>query len=488
MGNRQRDQTRRQFLRNASVATGLLSGACARMRPSVTRRPKAASRPNILLLVTDDQRWDSMSCMGNPILRTPNMDRLASEGTLFTNAFCTTAICAASRASILTGQYTRIHGIQQGSADPFTRSTIAMTCSALLREAGYHTGFIGKWGLGGDLPRNQFDVFDGFSGQGKYFRTIGGETVHLTGLLGRQAVNFLRGSPEGQPFFLQVSFKAPHVQDQDVRQYLYDPAYESLYKDVTIPLPEMAGPCFFEALPGFIRESLGRERWHHRFAMPRLYQRSVKGYYRLVAGVDAVLGDLRATLEELGLDESTAIILISDNGVFLGERGLAGKWLMHEESIRIPLVIRDPRMSVLGQRRAEMALNIDVAPTILELAGVDIPSYMQGRSLVSLLQGQRPEWRGEWFYEHHYGPERDIPIPPSEGVRTTRWKYVRYLEPYPFYEELYDLETDPHEKHNLALEEAYKDQLAQLRERWQAWRAALESWRPDGTQPWRDPA
>lgn len=466
--------TRRAFLAGASLALGACATAGRRGRP-------AAERPNLLVLVTDDQRWDAMGCAGNPIIQTPNMDALAARGTRFANAFATTAICMASRASILTGLYTGAHRIDDFNA-PLPAPLFARTYPAVLRRAGYYTGFIGKWGIGGALPVDEFDFFDGFSGQGQYFQQINGETVHLTRILGDKTVDFIRRAPPDRPFCLSVSFKAPHQQDEDPRQYLYDPALEDLYRDVTIPVPELNHPRYFEALPEFVRISEGRKRWEIRFATPEAYQRSVKGYYRLVTGVDIALGRVLRAIEEAGLAGNTVIVFASDHGCFLGERGLADKWLMYEPSIRMPLIILDPRVPARRRKpvRDEMALNIDLAPTLLDLAGVAPPPAMQGRSLAPLLEKGRAPWRKEWYYEHHFGNDRPAPIPATEGVRTERWKYFRYAGREPLHEELYDLRRDPFETENLAKRPEYQAMLARLRERWRIWRDAVESW--DGAE------
>jgi arylsulfatase A-like enzyme len=456
---------RRQFL--ASAGAALATGMCAGARSA---HAGLDSRPNIVVLVTDDQRWDSLSCMGTPVVQTPNLDRLAAEGVLFENNFCTTSICMSSRATILTGLHTRCHGINDFRQPP-SDALYERTYPVRLRAAGYRTGFVGKWGLGGPLPEDRFDFFDGFSGQGKYFHEIEGDTRHLTNLIGDKAGEFLAGCAENQPFCLSVSFKAPHVQDQDPRQYLYDPAFEELFQADTVPVPKTADPAFFDTLPEFIRTSEGRKRWKVRFPDAEKFQESVKGYYRLIYGVDAVVGRIRDALDRQKLADNTVILFTSDNGIFLGERGLAGKWLMHEESIRVPLIVHDPRLPTgNGGRRTQMTLLNDVAPTIFDLGGLEVPGDVQGRSLVPMLGDPSLAGRTEWFYEHTFEHPR---IPKSEGIRTERWKYIRYTEVDPLFEELYDLTTDPHEERNLAGRPESAATLDRLRARWEHARAAL---------------
>lgn len=425
---------------------------------------RAAQRPNIIFLLTDDQRWDTLGAMGNKIIQTPNMDALAKSGVMFSNAFVTTSICCTSRASIFLGQYARRHGINDFKTD-FTPRQLSQTYDILLKNAGYRIGFIGKYGVGKHLPAEEYDYWKGIPGQPKYeTRDETDKSIHLTRLMGQQAVEFLQTCQQEKPFCLSISFKAPHVQDSDPRQFIYDPAYKNLYREVKIPLPETAADKFFydEFPPFFTTKNEGRRRWEMRFATPEMYQKSLKGYYRLITGVDVVVGKIRKELQRSGLAANTVIILLGDNGFFLGEHGLAGKWYGYEESIRVPLVIYDPRLSseLRGQVRPEIALNIDVAPTILSLTGVPVPAGVQGKSLLPLLKNQKTEWRKRFFYEHLF----DHPgIPKSEGVRTTHYTYLRYIEQSPVYEELFDLKTDPHEIRNLAGSEDYREILRQMR-------------------------
>ncbi|HUG94336.1 MAG TPA: sulfatase [Planctomycetaceae bacterium] len=434
----------------------------------------AAARPNVVFVLTDDQRFDALGCMGNEIIRTPHIDRLAAGGAVFTNMFCTTSICAINRACLITGQYERRHRVDDFNT-PLTDEQFADTFAGRLRAAGYRTGVVGKWGLGGPLPTDKYDVCTAYSGQGRYYPA--GQPpragTHLTGRLGDQALEFLDECTADRPFLLQVYEKAPHCQDGDPWQFQPDVKYEGLYADAEIPLPRTATDEHFRALPDFLQSSEARVRWHLRFSNPELYQKSVKDYYRLITGVDDLVGRVVAKLEERGLAGNTVIIVSSDNGFYLGEHGLAGKWFMHEESIRVPLIVHDPRSPehLRGRRPAELALSIDIAPTICELAGVDVPAAMQGRSLVPLLGGEAVGWRDDFLYEHRFPHPR---IPQTEGVRTARWKYVRYTSVTPVREELFDLESDPHEEHDLAADPRHATQLAALRTRWRELARAAE--------------
>jgi len=455
---------RREFLNGlagGAVAAALSLAGCER---GIIGRSTPKRKPNIVFLLTDDQRWDTMGCAGNPIIQTPNMDAIANDGVRFTHAFVTTSICASSRASIFTGQWTSRHGIKDFRTH-FSPEALELTYPMLLRGAGYRIGFIGKYGVGPkkDLPIDKYDYWQGFPGQGRYeHKDENGNYKHLTQIMGEQAIEFLQDCSKDRPFCLSVSFKAPHVQDSDPRQFIYDRAYTDLYKDVTIPTPETADPRYFEALPEFLRTSEARRRWEIRFSTPEKSQESVKGYYRLITGVDVVIGRIRDQLKQLGFDDNTVLMLTGDNGFYLGDYGLAGKWFPHEKSIRVPLVVFDPRASQRRRGRTveQMALNVDIAPTILELAGLNVPESMQGRSLVPFLKGKKPRWRTEFFYEH---PFEHKTIARTAGLRTQRYKYARYVD-YD-YEELYDLKHNPEETINLAKDEKYQDTLRALRKR-----------------------
>ncbi|MFQ5730762.1 MAG: sulfatase [Planctomycetaceae bacterium] len=451
------------------VFLGLVLGLATPFSSSAAAPARAAKPipkpPNIIFILTDDQRFDALGCMGNPILKTPHIDALASDGVLFTNMFCTTSICAVSRATFLTGQYGRRHGIQ-GFRTPLSATQFADSFPGLLRKKGYHTGFVGKWGLGGKLPRDRYDVFRGFSGQGRYFPRgkSGRRGEHITHRLGDRAIEFLDGCKADQPFLLQLYTKASHCQDGDPWPFQPDPRYNALYADDTIPTPKTATEAHFKALPAFLRKSEARKRWYVRFANRELYQKSVKDYYRLIAGLDDVVGRLRTKLKQKNLANNTVIIYTSDNGFYLGEHGLAGKWFMHEESIRLPLVIYDPRLpkKLRGRKVKQLVLTTDIAPTIEQLTGATVPKGVQGKSLVPLIHAEKTDWRTDFFYEHLFKHAR---IPQTEGVRTQRWKYTRYISVKPQYEELFDLKTDPHEERNLAKDAKFADVLRRLRKR-----------------------
>lgn len=432
-------------------------------------RAEKSVAPNLIVVVTDDQRWDTLGAMGNRVVHTPAMDELARSGVLFRNAYVTTSICCTSRASILSGQYASRHGIHD-FATPFSPHALAETYPMQLKQAGYRVGFIGKYGVGnaGSVPDDQFDYWQAMAGQPRYeVKQPDGTIRHYTDIVSEYCREFLEGCDPNQPFCLSISFKAPHVQDSDPRQFIYNPRYRDLYRTIHIPEPPTGADEFFDRLPPCLsrNENEGRRRWNIRFSTPKLYQEMVKGYYRLITGVDDAMAHLRRDLAELGLAHNTAILLIGDNGFYLGEHGLAGKWYGHEESIRVPLILYDPRVPQLpnGRQRLEIALNIDVAPTLLDLAGLTPPAHMQGRSLVPFLHGAYVEdWRQEFYYEHRFPHPR---IPQSEGIVGHRFKFLRYPDTDPIQEELYDLRNDPLEVHNLARQPDYADTLATMQKK-----------------------
>ena len=418
-----------------------------------------AERPNLLLVVTDDQRFDQMSCAGHPTLQTPVMDRLAADGVRFTNAFVTTAICAASRASILTGRQEGHHGYTFGKP-PMGRALGQSSYPKLLRDAGYKTGFVGKWGV--KFEKGALEgAFDYRKGSGHPYRKKDGR--HLTDIVTQQAIDFVQQQDAQQPFCLSVSFHAPHAQDGHEDQYLPPDDFVGRYEDADVPIPPLA-ESGFAALPPFLKESLGRVRWYWRFDDREKQVRRTKDYWRMIDGVDRGLGRILEALERRGLADDTVVVFTSDNGYFLGERGLAGKWLIYEESVRIPLIVYDPRAP--EQRRGvtedAMALNTDLAPTLLAYAGIAAPEGYDGASLVPLARGERPSWRDSFFYEHHMAHAK---IPPSIGVRGPRWVYARYYKQSPVYEQLFDLQRDPLQLVNLAGDPAHAAVLAAQRAR-----------------------
>lgn len=428
---------------------------------------RPGEKPNIIFILTDDQRWDALGYAGNNIIQTPEMDKLAKDGVFFRNALVTTPICSASRASILTGLYERTHKYTFQTGD--VRSEyMEESYPALLKNAGYYSGFFGKFGVNYAGANQLFDVFDNYDRNGRFtdhrgffFKTIGEDTVHLTRYTGQQALDFIDTAPEGKPFCLSLSFSAPHAHDPAPLQYFWTRESDHLFKDMQMPDPELAEERYFLQQPQSVRDGFNRLRWGWRFDTPEKYQHSIKGYYRMIHDIDLEIAKIRNKLKEKGLDKNTVIILMGDNGYFLGERQLAGKWLMYDHSVRVPLIVYDPR--VKKPRDSDlMALNIDITSTILDLAGLKQPGSWHGKSLMPAVSGkQNSLGRDTVLIEHLWEFEN---IPPSEGVRTHEWKFFRYVNDKSR-EELYNLKNDPKEAENLADRPEYNQVLAALRDK-----------------------
>ena len=427
--------------------------------------------PNILFIITDDQRFDMMGNM-NADLHTPAMDWLVEHGVRFENAFVTTSICAASRASLLAGVVERTHRFTF-ITPPLAHEFTSVSYPALLKQAGYRTAHIGKFGVKIEegAVDTMFSVFEELNRNPYFKEQEDGSQRHLTDITADRSIEFIESTAPGQPFALTMSFNAPHAEDSDERQYIWPEAMDTLYQDLVIAPPPLADPAFHDALPLFLRDpeiNMNRYRWFWRFDAPENWpekaEEMTKGYYRMISGVDAAIQRVIDYLEQTEQLENTVIVLIGDNGYYLGERGYAGKWLPHEPSIRVPLLIYDPRHpEYAGHRPEAMALNIDIAPTLLDLAGINAPDEMQGRSLISLISDAPPaDWRNDFFVEHLMNHPQ---IVKHEGVRGQRYKYARYFELDPVYEELYDLNADPLETNNLATDAAYKEEVDRLRKR-----------------------
>lgn len=436
-------------------------------------RESFADQPmNVVLLVSDDHRWDSLGAAGNQVVHTPHLDELATEGVRFTRAYVTTSICMTSRASILTGQYMSRHGIDR-FGKPLTPDQFDNTYTGALRGAGYWTGFVGKYGVG--APReNDFDFLRAY--EGRHWMQRDGERVHVTELNRRDSLEFLQDRPKDKPFLLSVSFFAAHAEDRAPEQYLPQEWSESFYRDAVVPRSTLMDEEFLHALPPFLANEAneGRVRYHWRFDTPEDYQRSMINYYRLITEMDQAIGDIIATLKEQGVYENTLVLFVGDNGYFHGDRGLADKWYPYEESIRVPLIVHDPRLpaSQRGVAPDQLTLNIDVAPTIVSAAGLEIPDVMQGEDLSPLYLAEAPpQWRDEFFYEHPTITSRDR-IPNCQGVIRRDLKYVQW--PEWDHEQLFDLVRDPDEKTNLVGHPEYRRTLEQMRQKLDVWRERVE--------------
>ncbi|MBR8830259.1 MAG: Bifunctional sulfatase/alpha-L-rhamnosidase [Chroococcopsis gigantea SAG 12.99] len=444
---------RRSFLQGTAlgIGTGLLGSFVFNNSRSGGANN---SRPNIIILVADDMRWDCLGIMGDRVINTPTLEQLAKEGTLFRNNFVTTSICPTSRASIFTGQYARRHKIWDFNI-PLTAEQFNLSYMGQLEKSGYKIAFIGKWGLGGKLPVDEFNYWRGYEGQGQYFAPDRQE--HLTDLDTSQALKFIKITTE-QPFCISLSYKAPHAQDGAEEPFQPQKKFASEYEGITIPAIATNTEKHFQKLPQFLQNSEGRKRWIGRFDEAK-YTHSVKQYYRLISGIDDSIAQIISALKQKNILQNTWIIFTSDNGFFLGDRGLSDKWIGYEESIRTPLIIKPPTLP--GKQLIEaMTLNIDIAPTILAIAGLEPPSVMQGKSLLGLMGNETTKLREEWLYEYLCPTPN---IPKSEGIRTENYKYIKYLVAGPDTEMLYDLTNDPFEENNLINEPGHQGKLQQMR-------------------------
>jgi arylsulfatase A-like enzyme len=446
------------------ILTGMLAASGDQAPPS------APSPLNVVMLVIDDIRWDSIGAAGNPIVRTPRLDTLAAEGIRFTQARVATSICMTSRASLLTGQYMSRHGIDR-FGKPLTPEAFGRTYPGLLRAAGYWTGYVGKYDVGPARPAD-FDFLRAYHGR-HWLERPTGERVHVTEQNARDALTFLRERPRERPFLLSVGFFAPHAEDSAPEQYLPDAWSEPLYAGVTVPPSRLAEPKYLASLPPFLTTPAneGRVRFHWRFDTPARYQEYMIRYYRLITEVDAAIGRIVGELPAQGASDRTLLAVLGDHGYVHGDRGLADKWYPYEQALRVPLVVRDPRAVSQNRRgtRDALVLNLDLAPTIVAAAGLPVPGVMQGVDLGPLYLGDAaPVWRDEFFYEHPTITSRDR-IPSSQGVIRRDWKYVYWPE---FdHEQLFDLTTDPDEVRNLAAEPAFGVRRAAARQKLDEWRA-----------------
>ncbi len=462
---------RRQFGVAILLWAGLPGAGAAPAQEAAARRPPACpapdaprsrseaqgSTPNIVFILVDDLRWNALGCTGHPFVRTPHIDRLAKEGALFRNAFVTTPLCSPSRASFLTGQYVRTHGIRD-NGDNGPRSHQLVTFPRLLHDSGYETGYVGKWHMGHDgSPRPGFDRWVSFEGQGQHVDptlNLDGEARpvqgYLTDILTDYSVEFLR-RPRTRPFCLYLGYGAVHG------PFVPAERHQTLYSDRPIPRtpnardknegkPALNRPIDNEPTPG-----PGR----------RKRDETIRNQLRMLAAIDEGLGKILDALTENCRLDDTMVVFTSDNGFFWGEHGLGDKRWAYEESIRIPLLVRLPGQVRAGTRIDAMALNVDIAPTFLELAGSARPRDMQGESLLPLLRGQGTSRRESVLLEYFMEP-RYRRAPTWQAVRTERWKLIRYPQ-LAGADELYDLREDPGEMENRLADPAAAATLKHLR-------------------------
>jgi len=474
------DKTRREFLKavGAGSATVVIDGCAGRF--GKMRENGLDARPNIIFILTDDQRWDAMSCMGHEFLNTPNMDRIAREGTLFTNAFCTTSLCSPSRATFLTGTYAHTHGVINNNGREYDPD-ITPAYPELLQKAGYRTAHIGKWHQAWhDAPRRGYDYWLSFRGQGVYRNPWFNENGrrfqvkgYTTDLLSDYAVEFIKRNRRG-PFCLTLSHKAVHEPFQPPDRH------KQLYKDATLKEPA-----------SFKDDFSGKAKWQRRWMLkewgwrlrssdlrdeqvpesappdrwddPKLWwneNERWRAYYRCIISVDDGIGRIYDALEETGQLENTLIVFASDNGYFLGEHRRHDKRVPYDEAMRIAFLVSFPKAVPAGRTIDELVINTDLAPTVLDYAGVEIPKTVQGVSLRPVLEGKTEKLRDAVLHEYYVDLVHSIPR--TLCVRTKEFKYISYPD-IDDIDEMYDLRNDPYEMVNLSGDSMYADRKAGLK-------------------------
>lgn len=429
-----------------------------------------AERPNFVFLYTDDQRWDALGVVQReqgdkarfPWIESPNLDRLAADGVRFRNAFVVLSLCAPSRASYLTGRYGHLNGVVDNGTN-FPEQSV--THASLLRAAGYRTAYCGKWHMGGQSgQRPGFDFSASFIGQGVYFNCpieVNGVKTPSTGFVDDvttdYAVNFIKEN-KNRPFSLVLGFKTCHG------PFTPPPRTAEAYTAAEArSVPNMNVPAIYKEVETrtFDKKNGGATNL---------------GMFRGLKAVDDNVGKIMAVLDELGLAENTMIVYASDNGYYLGEHGLGDKRTAYDESLRVPLLVRFPKLAAKGAKGKtvdRMVLNIDLAPTIVDYAGLPVPKEMQGRSWRPLLEGDAAtaDWRSSYFY--FYPKEGRFGAPTVLAVRTDTAKLVRYPG-HPRWTEVFDLATDPYEIHNLAGDAKHADLQKSLEGEFEKQKAAVE--------------
>ncbi|MFC4870856.1 sulfatase [Negadavirga shengliensis] len=450
---------------------------------------------NVIFILSDDHRFDFMGFTGKiPWLETPNMDRMAAEGAHFPNAFVTTSLCSPSRASILTGLFSHSHTVVDNVA-PVPEDLVFFP--QYLQNAGYETAFFGKWHMGNDEddPRPGFDHWESFRGQGVYYnptlningeRVSYGDSTYITDLLTEHALDWLKQRNSDKPYFLYLSHKAVHAEfapakrhfkEYENKELVIPPSFNTSAQDVTGkrrdgsqtlmregPTPEpYSGEDYYGEgrMPDW--QKMQREGWH---GVDYMYHGKIdfadfyRRYCETLLGVDESIGAVLDYLDEIGEAESTLVIYMGDNGFSFGEHGLIDKRHFYEESVKVPFLARCPEIFPGGKTIEKMVQNIDIAPTVLEMAGLEKPDYMHGFSFIPLLKGEEVEWRDRIYYEYYW--EYDFPHTPTmHGVRTDRYKYIRYHGIWDT-NEFYDLLEDPYEMNNLIESQEHQELIQEL--------------------------
>ena len=459
-------RTTRKSLVLAASFLGLLAG-----------RAVAEEKPNIIFFLADDQRNDTLGCAGNPIIQSPTLDRLAARGVRFENAFCEVPICSASRATLLSGLTQRTHGFNFFEL-PVPSQYIATSYPMMLKAAGYRIGFAGKYGMqfGGAGLKKEFDFIKEIGRNPFLKKQEDGTLRHETDLCADAAIEFIKSNPQDKPFCMSVSFNATHAEDGDHRpgyHFQWPQSADGLYEDVEIPAPKLSDDKYFKAMPPFLQDEKGlnRQRYYWRWNTPEKYQTNIRAYYRMITGIDNAIARVLKELKAKGLDQNTIIVYSADNGYMRGDRGTAGKWNHYDQSLRIPLIVYDPRLPEEQRGRVvnELVNNVDLPATFVDFAGLEIPEVYQGRSVLPLVEDKAPDdWRKDIFTEHKFSMTNNW-----YAVRSERYKYASYYqEEGGPYECLYDLGKDPTELINLANNPEYATVLSKMKARMNSYLAA----------------
>ncbi|MFC2164122.1 sulfatase [Acidobacteriota bacterium] len=447
-------------------------------------------RPNIVMIVVDDMRFDEFGAGGHPYLETPNIDRLATEGAMFINAYHVTPLCSPNRASILTGQYVSRHGILDNTSRSHASHQLALF-PIELQTAGYQTAHVGKWHMGNDpTPRPGYDYWVSFAGQGKTndpdlyengrMHKVKG---YITDVFTDRAIDFIKQADAGKPFFLYIGHKAIHPEAKQ----LDDGSVDLKYGRTFIPAERHKGRYDGKVIKrrpnyGISEEELltkpvikkALEFKHSSEILNRfgkildigIAEDTIRQRAEMMLAVDEGVGRIIDTLEKMGELDNTMIIFSSENGYYYGEHGLSiERRLPYEETIKNPLLVRHPKLVKAGSRPEGFAMSIDLAPTVLDIAKVEIPKHVQGRSLVPLLTGKAQSVRDAAFMEY-YSHENPFPWTANLDYRIVRkgqYKYIRWIR-FEDEAELYDLEADPYEMHNLITDPKMSDIIKDLRQ------------------------
>ena len=421
----------------------------------------AAAQPNFLFIYTDDQRYDALSVVQKeqgergrfPWFKTPHMDRLAAEGVRFRNAFVVNSLCAPSRAVNLTGRYNHLNGIASNFR-PFPLDNV--THATLLRAAGYATGYVGKWHMDSQRERPGFDFHASYVGHGRYqdaLFIVDGKDTPTQGWVDDvatdYAIDFLRRQQAtGKPWSLILGFKSPHQPFEPPAR-----AQDRFAGEKARPVPNFSAPAPY----------LGEDsRKRAARPVPPTVPANL-GYFRCISAVDDCLGRVLQTLDDTGAAANTVVVYTSDNGFYFGEHTLGDKRSAYDESLRVPFLVRYPALGAAARGRVvdEMVLNLDLAPALLDFAGVPAPKEMQGRSWRPLLTGKAEGWRQSWFYEYFAENQKGTRVPDITGVRTNDAKLIKYVG-FPEWTEVFDLKADPYEQRNLFADPAAAALTARL--------------------------